>query len=263
MDNASKIVYFKTFPRDELLDYRIQSLTLEEFGAYQKLKFVIAFEEQIPMNFKILGKLLGISAKKFERIWKNLNHLFIVIGENEKFIRHSELDAQRDKYNEFIENSRIGGLKSARLRGKDSSTNLARSVEATEQKQNRKKTEHNNDKGSLAEQATPETVSSLSSENSVSKKSNSSFSLETIREYVLNCQANGQTINNPVGLAITLHQTGKADKEIQSFLQSTTPKEKIFQCKKCESTVCDISTGVGGYCAECGAFSTYRFVETE
>jgi uncharacterized protein YdaU (DUF1376 family) len=201
-DAKPNMPYYKTFVGDELLDYRVQQLSLEEFGAFQKLKLLIWNAEKLPLDFKILGKLLNISTKKFENLWKNLSFLFEIEGENDQFIRHKELDEQRAKYADFLEKSRKAGQKSAEIRSNRRSTDLETSVEAikTNTKQIQNKTEQNTHR-------TNESVC-------VSKHSK-----EIIDEYFKACEANGMGIKYPAGYRNHL-QAGKADEQITDWLEN-------------------------------------------
>lgn len=121
-EKPTKPPYFTVYPRDEMSDYRMRLLDLESFGLLQKMKYQLWTDEKLPLNFKDLAKLFQISAKKIEKLWKNINYFFIVEGESEKFIRHFELDIQRAKYNDFIDQRRIAGQISAEKRANNRPT---------------------------------------------------------------------------------------------------------------------------------------------
>jgi uncharacterized protein YdaU (DUF1376 family) len=214
MNDKPRMPYFKTFPSDELLDYRVSQLTLDEFGAFQKLKMFVWKEEKLPLDFKILGKLLGISAKKFEKLWKTLNLLFDVEGEEEQFIRHSELDEQRRNYSDFLEKSRRGGIKSAELRGKAGSSNLPTSVEAKETKETKEKQNI-----AITHTDAPALQSAKAGSVNVPPLEQSRFNYAERLEFFEACKAGGQGIESTSALAIA-RRDGKSDVEIQNFFDA-------------------------------------------
>lgn len=123
MDNLQEkldLPYFKEHPRDEISDSRIQLLTLEEFGAYQRLKFQVWIDGgYLPFDGDILRKILKIPPKKFQKIWEKISPLFFIVDEKVTIL---ELQKQREKYGEVIEQKRFAGQKSAERRANIRST---------------------------------------------------------------------------------------------------------------------------------------------
>jgi uncharacterized protein YdaU (DUF1376 family) len=123
MDNLPEKIempYFRVFPRDEIADSRIQLLELNEFGAYQRLKYQIWIDGgNLPFDEKILAKILKISPKKFQKIWEKISPLFFVVDEK---VTVFDFQIQRAKYSEVIEQKRIAGQKSAASRANIRST---------------------------------------------------------------------------------------------------------------------------------------------
>ena len=74
----------------------------------------------------------------------------------------------------------------------------------------------------------PEVVDVVGKSNILSK-----FSFEEIRRYVELCTADGQTVKNPYGLAVTLHKTGEADALISAALY---PEQIEFAPQETEHT---------------------------
>lgn len=66
--------WFKLYPRDLLTDEKVQAFDLEQLGAYIKLLCVMwkASDVRIPNDKKALMNILGVTHKKFSRIWKTL-----------------------------------------------------------------------------------------------------------------------------------------------------------------------------------------------
>lgn len=237
--NETAMPYFKLFVLEELADFGLFGLDIEDYGAFCFLRNQIWAKKIVKFDEKKLADSLRISAKKFEKIWEKISGMFEIVDGN---LTIAKLEAQRRKYNEFIENSRKGGQESGKIRRNVGSTSVEGSLNVGASNLNFKthnsKSNSSNSQNSegIATHTQPNAPASQSAdggdnaapENGVCVNSSqiSKFSQEERLEYAIACQKSGQNINSPVGLATKL-ENGKADSQIQQFFDSGRQLPKV------------------------------------
>lgn len=211
---TAEMPYFKVFPRDEIADSRIQLLELDEFGAYQRLKFQIWIDGgNLPFDERFLAKLLRISPKKFQKIWKEISPLFSIIDEK---LTIADFEMQRAKYSDFIEQRRAAGQKSATKRGNDRSTDVQRPLNDT-------KSESESESKSESKAETKESVKhSLSENDAFAPESESEIPLTPIdfKNYVLAKKAAGKHISDVDAYVSKLYADPIAHFHVRQFKET-------------------------------------------
>jgi uncharacterized protein YdaU (DUF1376 family) len=252
----SKSPAFQYYPRDTLMNPLVAIMSLEEFGAYWKLVSFIWLECSLLHDEKQLAKLLGVTPKKFKKLWPAMEKLFKIEGDK---LTHPELDEIRQIQEEWRKKSSEGGRKSAQVRSKGS-LKLVQSDDEPNANQN--STLHT----ASASSASPASSSSHTTSpaaNGVSVRSNYSF-----KECLAFAQNRVPTgIKNPAGYATAIYRSGEADSEIEEFLypeKAPKPRKADPNCAKCFGSGMESVSDKGARpCPNCRPDAFDRHIQAE
>ena len=106
---------FQFFPRDFLGDENVMCMELDEIGAYWVLCCVCWGEQTVPSDKHRLGKILGVTPKRAEKLWATLSTLFSAPNDEGR-CRHGRLDKEREAQASRRESAVRAGQKSAAVR---------------------------------------------------------------------------------------------------------------------------------------------------
>lgn len=205
---------FQFYVKDWLAQPALAALNHEEFGFLIRLICFLWLEENLIFDEKILARLMHVTPKKFQILFAPMKTFFKIEA---GFLYCPQLEEERRKQANWRAKSSIGGQKSAEARRKGGSNLVATVVQPNGNSSSSSSSSSSTTTSSARKQQQPAPAEKSLSSSDLPK---SIHSLETTKEYVLACQANGQKIKTPAGLAITLNQTGKADEEISNFLSN-------------------------------------------
>jgi uncharacterized protein YdaU (DUF1376 family) len=112
--SESKAPAYQWYVRDWMSDEAVRLMTYEQRGILRELLDHQWLERSIPADVKQLARLLGMPAAKFQRVWPPIAEKFVDIGGGR--LQNERLERSRTRLQEFRENKRQAGLKSAEVR---------------------------------------------------------------------------------------------------------------------------------------------------
>jgi uncharacterized protein YdaU (DUF1376 family) len=99
---------FRFYPREFLSDLHVQAMSAEELGYYMKLQAQYWISEGLPNDPDQLARVLKISRKTFDRVWRRIGLCFTRRGSR---LKHTFLDAERAHQEEFRQKASVAGRK--------------------------------------------------------------------------------------------------------------------------------------------------------
>lgn len=104
---------FGFYPKDFLSDAAVLQMSLEAKGAYISLICLCWLDKSLPLDPVALAKMLHVSERKFDRLWKEIGSRFHT--KNNKLV-HNRLDLERRKQAKYRKWQSLKGKAGARKR---------------------------------------------------------------------------------------------------------------------------------------------------
>lgn len=107
---------FQFYARDYLADLHVQAMTFEERGMYWHLCCLYWLEDGLPDEPGYLAKVLKLSRRKFDRVWKYISPCFEIYDGR---LHHKRLEEERANQAIWRNKCALGGRISAARRAPD------------------------------------------------------------------------------------------------------------------------------------------------